>query len=146
MAYPSPPAGRPAGHPPGLAGRGCGDRVTPNTAGQELRFPPELERCSGSIPASPAPLLGGCSALGCPCPCTSPRCLPLWGHLPARFLLVKQWQSLHFLNLQESIAPIPAVTTFWQVPKSYTPSLNGDPHHLQSPPKPMLGHHMWHLV
>lgn len=49
----------------------------------------------------------------------------------------------------ESSAPIPAVATFWQVPESYAPSLHSDPHHLQSPlgpPKPMLGHHMRHLV
>lgn len=49
----------------------------------------------------------------------------------------------------ESSAPVPAVATFWQVPEPYAPSLHSDPHHLQSPlgpPKPVLGHHMQHLV
>lgn len=61
MACPSPPAGMPAGHPPGLAGRGCGDRVTPNTAGQELRFPLELVAAGALLrqhPSITSPLAG----------------------------------------------------------------------------------------
>lgn len=88
MACPSPPAAMPAEHPPGLAGRGCGDRVTPNTAGQELRLP----QAASQHHQSP------CWVAGVPWDVPIPRCPPLWGHPLVRFLL--QWLSLRFLNLQ----------------------------------------------
>lgn len=133
MACPSPPAGMPAEHPPGLAGRGCGDRVTPNTAGQELRTPrsitgPLAGWLEGPGRSVPTPALGAC--------CFGDTCLPgsccPWG------------EAVAVLAFPESTAGMGKHCT-----KSSALSLDSDPNHLQSPlepPKSTLGHHMWHLV
>lgn len=39
MACPSPPAATPAEHPPELAGKGCGDTVTPTRLGRSCGSP-----------------------------------------------------------------------------------------------------------